>query len=160
MLNLFLALVVNSFSHEETPVSQQGEKVISRMLKAAASLSFSVVNVLKRSQIHPKEETSCDSVREKKGSKTTGISDNFLNFLEPTESINEAYHSVSGNENAALEDCSETLSGWKKYLGEFRSGIAKVVQSKFFEWFILFIITISSICLVSLCPRLIERLNY
>ena len=72
VLNLFLALVVNSFSHEDSPVSQSGEKVISRMLKAALSVSLSVVNVLKRAQVHPKEETGRDSLQERKDSGTTG----------------------------------------------------------------------------------------
>ena len=69
VLNLFLALVVNSFSHEDTPVSRQGEKVLSRMLKAALSVSFSAVNIMKRAQVHP---TSCDSLQEKEDKRTTG----------------------------------------------------------------------------------------
>jgi hypothetical protein len=37
----------------------------------------------------------------------------------------------------------------EKTWSDFRDRIEQIVQSKFFEWFILFIITISSICLVS-----------
>ena len=42
------------------------------MLKTALSISFSVVNVMKRAQVHPTQETSCDSLQEKKDKKATG----------------------------------------------------------------------------------------
>ena len=42
------------------------------MLKMALSISFSVVNVMKRAQVHPTLETSCDSLKEKKDKRATG----------------------------------------------------------------------------------------
>jgi hypothetical protein len=77
VLNLFLALVVNSFSHEDSPVSQPGEKVISRMLKAALAVSL---NVLKRAQVHPRDETSDESLQERKNTGTTGEFDHTIPY--------------------------------------------------------------------------------
>ena len=79
MLNLFLALVVNSFSHEDTAVSQPGEKVFLRMLRSAVSVSFSVVNVLKRTQVHPTDEKDIPSLAENKENATGTIS-NVIGF--------------------------------------------------------------------------------
>jgi hypothetical protein len=57
---------------------------------------------------------------------------------------------ISGENSATPQDnCSETSSRLEKEWSEFRARIAQIVQSNFFEWFILFVITISSICLVS-----------
>ncbi|CAB4015148.1 sodium channel 60E-like, partial [Paramuricea clavata] len=55
---------------------------------------------------------------------------------------------ISGENSATPQDnCSETSSRLEKEWSEFRARISQIVQSKFFEWFILFVITISSICL-------------